>query len=105
MEYIMVYITASSLEEAREISSSLLEKRLVACANILQSVESHYHWKGATSLTVEAQVTFKTTKAKFDEVAAEIKRLHSYQVPAIISFDISGGDRDYLNWIAKETEA
>lgn len=103
MKYIMIYSTVSDLEEARRLSSNLLEKRLVACANIIPSVESHYHWQGKLETASEVAVIFKTTEDKLKEVAAEIKRLHSYELPAIISWNISWGEPSYLNWVEKET--
>ncbi len=99
----MIYMTASDLNEARRISSALLEKRLVACANIIPSVESHYHWQGKVEEASEVVVIYKTQKDKFEAVAAEIKGTHSYEVPAIVSFDITEGDPAYLKWIEKET--
>ncbi|MDI6799803.1 MAG: divalent-cation tolerance protein CutA [Actinomycetota bacterium] len=103
MKYIIIYITASSLTEARRISSSLLEKRLVACANISSPIESHYHWQGKLETASEVAVIFKTTEDKLKEVADEIKSLHSYDLPAIISWNITWGEPSYLNWIEKET--
>ena len=40
-----VYITCKDKKEARKISRFLLEKKLIACANIFP-IESMYRWEG-----------------------------------------------------------
>ena len=54
MNFHIVYITASSREEAEKISRVLLEERLIACANIFDPVTSLYWWKGEIRKDAEA---------------------------------------------------
>jgi periplasmic divalent cation tolerance protein len=35
---------------------------------------------------------------------AEVKRLHSYDVPEIIALPIAAGGIDYLNWISESVK-
>jgi periplasmic divalent cation tolerance protein len=97
--YCVVLVTAGSRAEARRLAQALLEKRLVACANIVPGVESHYWWEGKLDRSREWLLVLKTRRALFKQVEREIKRLHSYQVPEIIALPLVAGQADYLRWI------
>ena len=44
--YIIVMVTTASKAEAETIAERLLEAKLIACANIIGPIESHFHWSG-----------------------------------------------------------
>lgn len=95
----MVYITTSSLEEAKFIGRTLIKERLVACANIFP-ITSIYHWDGLKE-SEEVVLLVKTTTENVKKIEQRVKELHSYDVPCIISLVIDGSD-DYLTWIKRE---
>ena len=95
----MIYATASSLEEAREISRSLLEKKLIGCANIIDRVESMYRWKGKVQQDHEVLFILKTTEEKYPLAIEEIRRMHSYETPCVLEVPIARGDLKYLQWL------
>jgi len=99
----MVYITVPNLEEAEKICRSLLEKRLVACVNIFDNMKSHYWWKDQIESATEVVVIGKTKQSLVDELVKEVKELHSYECPCIVSIPITGGSRDFLGWLEQET--
>jgi len=103
--YIIVLVTAKDLQEANNIATHLVEKKLVACANIIKDVESIFWWEGKIDKSDEVLMIFKTQKNLFKELKDEVKKLHSYTVPEIISFSIEDGNEDYLSWIANSTKA
>jgi len=103
---IVVLVTCGSAKEARKIVRAVVEKRLAACANILTSpVQSVYRWKGRVESAKEFLLIIKTTKARFPKLKAEVKRLHSYDVPEIIALPIAAGATDYLTWISESVNA
>ena len=99
--HILIMVTCVSRKEARKISGRLLAKRLIACANILPKVESRFWWRGKLDSAAELLVTMKTVKSNFKKIEAEIKRVHSYEIPEIIAVPIVAGSRDYLDWISR----
>ncbi len=101
----MVYITAASIKEARKISKKLLAKRLVACTNIIPKIESHYKWKGKLVTSNEVVIIAKTNRKLVQKVIVEVKKLHSYEVPCIVSFKIDSGSHDFLKWVADQTKS
>mgnify|MGYP001610399562 CR=1 FL=1 len=101
--YLTVYITAKDAKEARKISSALLKKRLIACANIIPKIESSYWWKGKIAKEMEALLLCKTRRGLEDKIIAAVKKYHSYRVPCINFLAIEKGNPDFLKWIEKET--
>lgn len=97
--YCVVFVTASSRPEARRIAQALLQQRLVACANIVPGVESHYWWEGKIDHTREWLLVMKTRRSRFRTVERVVKQLHSYQLPEIIALPMAAGQADYLRWI------
>ena len=98
-DYVMIFVTCGSKREAELVAGSLLKKRLVACANIIDKVESKFWWKGRVDKTREALAIFKTSVGNFRAVERDVKRLHSYEVPEIIAIPIMALSKDYRDWI------
>ena len=103
-EFIVIFVTSSSLEEAEKIGNSLVEKRLVACVNIMPEIKSIFLWKGKIAKEKEVLLIAKSRRELFDSIQNEVKVLHSYEVPEIIALPIEAGSEDYLEWIKKETQ-
>ena len=100
---IVVFITVDSQENAQKIASKLLAERKAACVNIIPKVESHYWWQGKIESADELMLVVKTRAALLDELIKTVKENHPYTVPEIIALPIIGGNKDYLQWIEKET--
>ncbi len=81
------------------MAGSLLRKRLVACANIVNKIESKFWWNGRIDKARETLIVLKTIGNKFKAVEKEVKRLHSYEVPEIIAMPIVRLSGDYRRWI------
>jgi periplasmic divalent cation tolerance protein len=102
---IVVFCTCASAGEAESIARRLVDLRLAACASLSTgSVRSVYRWKGSVEISEEVALTIKTRRALFSQVAAEIRRLHSYETPEIVALQIVDGLDSYLSWIENETE-
>ena len=100
----MIYVTTGSKKEALEIGRALIEARLAACANVIGGVTSIFRWQGAIEEEAEAVLILKTRRDLVDEATDRIKELHSYDCPCVLSYAISGGNSDFLEWIVKETK-
>jgi periplasmic divalent cation tolerance protein len=98
----IVLVTCGSEEEAKRIGRALIEVRLAACANIMaRGVRSIYRWKGRVKSSRETLLILKTTRARFRRLQSEIRKLHSYEVPEIISVPVAEGFAAYLRWMAE----
>ena len=100
---ILVYFTCKDDKEARTISQQLVESRLVACAVRLPA-NSIYRWEGKVLDESEVVVLCKTKDENRQAVMDEIKSMHSYEVPCIISLKADFADSDYEKWVNSETK-
>ena len=103
-ECIVILATFSTREEAHTISQILLEEKVVACANIIDNISSHFWWQGAIEGAREVLLITKTEKALFKQVESIIKKKHSYEVPEIIALPIIEGHEHYVNWIHESVQ-
>ncbi len=101
--YIVILITSDSIEEADHIARVLLEKKRVACVNILRSIDSYFWWEGKVDSARENLLIAKTRASLLPEVVALVRKIHSYDVPEVIALPIIGGNQDYLEWIDRST--
>jgi periplasmic divalent cation tolerance protein len=81
----------------------LLSERLIACANRLPMVISHFRWEGEIQAKEEHPVIFKTSPAKADAAMTRIAALHRYEVPAIIRLSSESAYPPFADWVASET--
>ena len=99
---IVVFVTCNSMKEAQRIGRALIERKLVACANILQApVHSIYWWKGKVEVATEILLILKSSRLRFGAIDSAIRKMHSSDVPEIITLPIAAGSRSYLDWLSK----
>ena len=98
---ITIFATFKNHEEARKVATTLLEKRLIACANFFP-IESMYRWKGEIEKDLEIGAFLKSKEDYFEEIKSEIEKIHSYEVPCIEKLS-STASRRYEEWIDIET--
>ncbi len=103
--YVVVLVTVSSKDEGLKIARELVQRRLVACVNIIDGVHSVFFWEGKVDEAKEALLVIKTRLDKLNDVIACVKSLHSYQVPEIIALPIVYGLESYLKWIDETLSA
>lgn len=100
----MLYITASSRDEAKKIGRGLVEDRLAACANVIDGMESIYWWQGKLTEDRETVLIVKTRADLVPAAIAKVRALHSYTVPCVVALPLLDGNPDYLDWLAAETK-
>lgn len=99
-----LYVTCANAVEAETIARALVGERLAACANVLGTVRSFYWWNGEVQDGSEVALVLKTQRNRVDAATERIKVLHSYDCPCVVSLEIRGGNRDFLEWIVRETQ-
>jgi periplasmic divalent cation tolerance protein len=86
MSSALVWCPFPDTETARAAADALLDDGLIACANLLGTIESRFVWDGARAVGSEVGVLFKTTTDKLDDVIERLGELHPYDTPAIIGW-------------------
>lgn len=103
-DFVFIYSPFPDIDKARAAARALLEARLIACANILPGMESHYWWEGKVDSAAEVVLIAKTQAALYEKVRAAIEGLHPYSCPCIIALPVEMGNNAYLEWITRETK-
>jgi periplasmic divalent cation tolerance protein len=99
---IVFYVTCPNHESANEIISKLLNSRLIACGNIMDS-NSIYEWNGALCNEVEKVIVIKTDKSLKEQVEQRILEIHPYQVPCILNWEVYANSA-YEEWVKKQVQ-
>ncbi|HEY7837873.1 MAG TPA: divalent-cation tolerance protein CutA [Terriglobales bacterium] len=97
--YVLVFVTCGSADEAAAIARAVVDQRLAACASFSGPVQSIYWWQGERQGATEYPLVLKTQAARFPELEATIRRLHSYETPEILAVPVTAGSAAYLRWI------
>lgn len=97
--YIVVLVTCANKKEAKKIATVLLEKKLAACVNIIDKINSFFWWEGKIDKAKEMLLLIKSKKKLFQKLVKTIKTLHSYAVPEILALPILSGEKKYLEWL------
>jgi periplasmic divalent cation tolerance protein len=96
-------ITTLPKNKCRLFIGELLKQRLIACANVIDNVQSMYWWKNKITTDSETMVMMKTTKKKIKEIKKFFLVNHPYVTPELIVLDIQA-EQKYLEWLKKETD-
>ncbi len=98
---LVVLTTLPSEEQAVELAKALLERRLVACVNVVPGVRSLYRFKGVLSDEGEHLLLMKTSSSRYDDLAAAVSELHPYEVPELLALAVERGSESYLQWVSE----
>ena len=99
-KFAIVLVTAPDLKTARTLAKAALQARLIACANLIPKVESHYWWQGKIESGAEVLLVFKTSKAKLAALEKLMLAKHPYDTPEFLVLPLSAGNGRYLDWLA-----
>lgn len=99
---VIIYITTSSHDEAKRVGHHLLQRKLVACANIIP-ITSIYRWGEAVNEDQECVLLLKTLDSKYEEILKQVKTIHSYTTPCVAKIPVSF-NQDYLSWLVNELQ-
>jgi periplasmic divalent cation tolerance protein len=98
--YSIVLVTTPDLKTARRLAKAALTRHLVACANLIPKLESHYWWKGKIEKGSEILMLLKTSRSKLAALEKLILAEHPYDTPEFVALTINRGNERYLNWLA-----
>ncbi len=97
-QFAVVLVTAPDLKLGRRLAKLALEARLVACANILPKLESHYWWKEKIESGAEVLLLLKTARSQLTKLEKLIVAEHPYDTPEFVVLAVQAGNRRYLDW-------
>ena len=101
---IIVSVTWPNHKKAEKAVQILVEEKLVACAQLIESITSYYFWHNKLTKDIECLSLLKTRSVLYKKLEKRVKELHSYEVPEIIACPIIKGAPDYLHWVSQNTK-
>ena len=101
----LVLVTAPDLKTARSLAQLALSARLIACANLVPKMESHYWWQGKIESSREVLLLLKTQKSKLAALEKLILTKHPYATPEFVTLSLGKGSHAYLKWLSGSVTA
>jgi periplasmic divalent cation tolerance protein len=98
-KFVVVLVTAPDLKTARALAKAALSARLIACANLVPKIESHYWWRGKIESSAEVLLVLKTQKSRLAALEKLVLARHPYDTPEFIVLPLSAGNQKYLAWL------
>jgi periplasmic divalent cation tolerance protein len=95
----IVLVTAPDLKTARALAKAALRARLIACANLIPRIESHYRWQGKIESGTEVLLVLKTRKSRLPALEKLVLTQHPYDTPEFLVLPLNAGSRRYLDWM------
>lgn len=96
--HFIVLVTAPNLKTARRLAQAALKAKLIACANLVPGVESHYWWQGKLEQSGEVLMVLKAGRRSLPKLEKLILKLHSYDTAEFIVLPLRYGTDRYLTW-------
>jgi len=103
LDFVELFLTCGSRQEAEKIAGVLLEKRLVVCVKFIP-IESKFWWKGKIKTNQEILLLMESVAENFEQTEAEVAKLHSYDTFVLKQLDITNLSVKALNWLAEATK-
>ncbi|OGL30463.1 hypothetical protein A3F37_01150 [Candidatus Saccharibacteria bacterium RIFCSPHIGHO2_12_FULL_41_12] len=100
-EYCQLWLTCTDQKEADKIAKALLEKRLIACAKQV-AITSDFIWEGKIERNNEILLIMESREDLFDEIEAEVAKLHSYDSFVLTATPITKVSKKAQKWLDKE---
>jgi periplasmic divalent cation tolerance protein len=101
-DYLQITTTTPTREDAAHIAEVLISRRLAACVQVIDTIDSTYWWKGKVERTTEWLCLIKTERRLYAEVEAAIREAHPYEVPEVLALEVAAGSDAYLRWLSGE---
>lgn len=102
-EVVLCLSTAPDTATAERIARTLVEERLIACANLLPGAVSVYRWEGEVHREDEVVLLMKTQSTLVGRLKDRLPELHPYEVPELLVVDVRDGLAAYCGWVLDET--
>lgn len=86
-------------QSARIAAGTLLDEKLIACANMIDGMVSVFAWRGERDEARETGVLLKTNSQLLEAAIARLDAIHPYEQPAIVGWRCDVASPATLNWL------
>ena len=103
-DFFVVLVTAPNTKTARGLAKAALQARLIACASLVQGIESHHWWQGKIESGNEVLMIIKTTQKRLAALEKLILAKHPYDTAEFLVLPLQSGANRYLDWLVLSCE-
>jgi periplasmic divalent cation tolerance protein len=97
-DFVLALVTVPDRKTGRKLAQAALRARLIACANLVPRLESHYRWQGKLEKSSEILLLLKTSRRRLAALEELVVSQHPYDTPEFIVLPVEKGNRRYLDW-------
>lgn len=97
-DFLIVLVTTPDLKTARKLAKAALAKKLIACANLVPRVESHYVWQGKVESSFETLMVMKTARRQLSKLEQVVLSGHPYDTPEFVALPVNHVALKYAAW-------
>ena len=101
-KFIQIQTTVENMDDAENIATVLITRKLAACVQIFGPSTSIYFWANQKTTAKEYMCLIKSKSANFKKIEKLLKDIHPYKVPEIIVIPIQNGSKEYLSWMKEQ---
>lgn len=99
---LLVTVSCPDAKVAEELADHLLEKKLVACAQVTSKIQSFYVWNDRRESSTEVLLILKSLDFLWEKLEEAIDREHPYDTPEVIAQRACRCSVKYLDWVKQE---
>lgn len=103
MNYCMVEIAFDNEQQLNDSVNALLKERLVSGCQVVES-KSKWRWNDVIEMSKEYLLFVKTKEDKLQAIYDTVRKIHSYECFEFATFGLTSINKDYLEWIDRETK-
>ncbi|WP_413558243.1 divalent-cation tolerance protein CutA [Bdellovibrio sp. HCB209] len=95
------YIPCPDQKCAETIARTLLQEKLIGCANVIPGMTSMYWWEGKIETSSEYILILKTLESSDagKNLESRVTELHPYDVPCVMALDVASINDSFKNWL------
>ncbi len=102
---VIIISTFPTEESLREVAKDLIvNKKICACVNYAK-IRSLYFWRNKLEDHMEFLTLFKTTDQRSEQLKAEIRKKHPYEIPEVVELKMNDVSEPYVAWMAHLTNS
>ncbi len=93
-----VFVTAPDEVTASRLARQIVQERLVACAQVMPRLKSHYIWEDELQETEEVLLFLKVPSERVAQLEERVLALHPYETPEFVALDCTHVSAAYGAW-------
>lgn len=101
MSFCQLQLSCTDKDEADKIAKTLLAKQLIACSKQIP-ITSDFRWRSKIEHTKEVLLIMDSRVDLFEEVEAEVAKLHSYDTFVLQAIPLGQISKKAAGWLGQE---